>query len=837
MLNIRSTHLFISLLILAFAGAACSGWLRSPSRDLYKQAQDQWDKGSYTHALYLGSKAVVSDPAQWRPKRFLNDHFDQGIKQTKQYLEQTQNPTEVAVADQRHQTYTYLVDLYANIEQMKLPLKHKDKFSWETEIVDYTDELEAARKEAVEVHFESGERLLSDKIRESVGKAANLYSKAIKEYATSEEKETLKTRAFTHLKTHGDEFGASQNLKEAISAHEAYALALHFKASEEVKTAADKVRLHVSDLYVTQGKKLEAKADLNNLINASDYYKAALNWNEENEAAQKLAEQVKPKVAEIYYQKGLAIQKSKDRDLIQAKTHFKNATEWVPDYKDAFKRFRVFDILVEIQEVQPKLEETIAEHDRFTDKIGPITKSVNAAAANVGTIVEVSGRFNETNKAIKNVNMALTTIKPIPYVGVVASGVSVTLKTIQIPVKTGIRSFKSAQPVMKPTVKMVNKTKGSMDALIGQIASSTTILASTQEIFATAESCLMEYEREDRYDDYAAGVHYLNEGLPPLNASLKTMNDKLDELGMVADQMAEYTNVFNEINNYFDKIDPTLNSVNGTAEDILNALDKDIGWNPPGPVNLTINVKDALNKIDGLSSGLQDELLKVIDPLLDELGVEMPSFPYMDQMDEVMAATEKTMTEMKEKVDAYYEEYEKYKDYKKRIYNKKNDFKSACFGPAYFVQSAKEYGKSNKGYWDIPGWNPYYKKDQTIQVYEEGKYGDRKFHIEKLPGGYVRITAHHGVGKGYLDVSGGNTKNGTDIQLWDKNGSNAQKFKLKEVDEGVYKIYTAKGQVLALAGRSTKNSTNVHIWEDHDVPAVKWVFVDPKTKEKVQLEL
>ena len=821
------------IIVIAFIGVSCSGWLRSPSRDIYKQAQDTWDKKEYAHALQIGTKAVVTDQEQWRPKRFVAEHFDKGLEKVKQYLEQTKNPSKIEVVDNRYQTYDYLMKAYANIKKMKLPLKYKDKFKpWETEFVDYSDEKEAARKEAITVHYENSERLLGKKTRESIKKAAGIYSKAIKEYATSTEKDSLEAKAFGRLKKYGANYGNSELIMEAASAYDAYALALHFQSSEEVKKAQEKVRLHVSDLWVAKGKEQEAKNDLENLITASKSYKNALDWNEKNEKAKKLTEEVKPKIAEIYYQKGVDLQKSKDRNLVKVKTYFENATKWVPDYKDATKRFRVFEILVEMQEVQPKLDETIAEHNRFKERIGPISKSVNAAAANVGKIVAVSTRFKETNKAIRNINMALTPIKPIPYVGGVASGVSGALRGIQIPVKTGLNTFKSAKPVMKPTVKLVNKTKGSVDALVGQIASSTSILTTTKESFATAESCLMNYEREDQFDDYAAGVHFLNEGLDPVNVTLKEMNNKLDEVGTIADQMSQYTKVFNDIDEYFGTIDPLLNKVNGTAEDIMDALDKEVG-----AMGVTVNVKDALNSLNSYMGVVQDAVMEVVRPLMNELGVEFPSFPYMDQMDEIMATTEKYMKQMKEKADAYYAEYEKYKNYKKRIYHQKNKFKGACYGNAYYVQSAKEFGKTNKGYWDIPGYDPYYEKDQTIQVYELGEYDDRKFHIELLEDSYVRITPRHGVGLGYLDVAGGSTKNSTDIQLWDKADTPNQKFKLKEVEDGVYKIYTTKGQVICLEGKSSKNGSNVHIWEDHDVDATKWVFIDPNTKEKANIAM
>ncbi|MGN0243607.1 MAG: RICIN domain-containing protein [Lachnospiraceae bacterium] len=67
----------------------------------------------------------------------------------------------------------------------------------------------------------------------------------------------------------------------------------------------------------------------------------------------------------------------------------------------------------------------------------------------------------------------------------------------------------------------------------------------------------------------------------------------------------------------------------------------------------------------------------------------------------------------------------------------------------------------------------------------------------------------------YLDVTSGSSVNGTLIEQWQYNAGNAQRFKLVEMTEGVYQIYTACSdykKVLDVANNTSKDGANVIIW-------------------------
>ena len=152
----------------------------------------------------------------------------------------------------------------------------------------------------------------------------------------------------------------------------------------------------------------------------------------------------------------------------------------------------------------------------------------------------------------------------------------------------------------------------------------------------------------------------------------------------------------------------------------------------------------------------------------------------------------------------------------------------------YYIQSAMNFGKDQGGFWDIPGYPKEIKKGMNIQIFDLDENKDRKFYfVESSVAGYYEIIP--GWERGIrLDIQGGKSKmdeNGANIHTWTENGGDWQKFRLKHLGDGRFKIYTTNGKVICLANRSNKNRTNVHIWNDHDGDFMEWYLIEPRTKE------
>ena len=107
----------------------------------------------------------------------------------------------------------------------------------------------------------------------------------------------------------------------------------------------------------------------------------------------------------------------------------------------------------------------------------------------------------------------------------------------------------------------------------------------------------------------------------------------------------------------------------------------------------------------------------------------------------------------------------------------------------------------------------------NIQVYQGNGSIAQKFKVQSTGDGWFKISNPFS-GK-CLDVQGGSTKSGTNVQLYSYNGSNAQKWRFyKEGD--CYVIKNKLGCYLDVDGGKNKNGTNVLVYTKNGTPAQKW---------------
>lgn len=148
----------------------------------------------------------------------------------------------------------------------------------------------------------------------------------------------------------------------------------------------------------------------------------------------------------------------------------------------------------------------------------------------------------------------------------------------------------------------------------------------------------------------------------------------------------------------------------------------------------------------------------------------------------------------------------------------------------YYIQSALEYGRSQNGYWDLPGVNPKAKNGQNLAVYKMDKGDDRKYWFKWAGDGNYTIRSLAGY-KYCVDLSHGRTNNGSNIGMHEANRTDAQLFYLKHLGNGRFKIHHISGKILALAGRSSSNGSNIHLWDDHNSISNEWYLIDSQTKK------
>ena len=120
----------------------------------------------------------------------------------------------------------------------------------------------------------------------------------------------------------------------------------------------------------------------------------------------------------------------------------------------------------------------------------------------------------------------------------------------------------------------------------------------------------------------------------------------------------------------------------------------------------------------------------------------------------------------------------------------------------------------------------------NVWQYEKNDTISQKWILQDAGNGYYYIISKLNSNL-YLDVSGGSTSNGANIQIYIKNNSISQKFKLyknisleseKVIQDGTYKIISTLNQkmVLDVADGSKKENANIQLYEDNGTDAQKF---------------
>ena len=119
----------------------------------------------------------------------------------------------------------------------------------------------------------------------------------------------------------------------------------------------------------------------------------------------------------------------------------------------------------------------------------------------------------------------------------------------------------------------------------------------------------------------------------------------------------------------------------------------------------------------------------------------------------------------------------------------------------------------------------------NVQQCQSNKTKAQQWMIQETGDGYYYIISK--CNYLFLDLHGASTQNGTNIQVYEPNGSKAQKFKFEKInsntcgqvlDNGIYKISSAlnNNKVLDVSGGSTSNGANLQIWKSDNVQQQKF---------------
>ena len=158
-------------------------------------------------------------------------------------------------------------------------------------------------------------------------------------------------------------------------------------------------------------------------------------------------------------------------------------------------------------------------------------------------------------------------------------------------------------------------------------------------------------------------------------------------------------------------------------------------------------------------------------------------------------------------------QFRKYNSDLSKIKQQLNDLQISYNDPTIIhYTGGKPWKNPNCKKYDV--WDKYRKKVED-NFYEKKKFNGKYKLVSKLDENKV------------IDIRGGAKENYSNVNLWDFNNSNAQKFDIYYDSQGTYKIKAlCSRKVLDVSGGSKKSGTNVIQYEEHHGDNQKWFLKD-----------
>ena len=115
-------------------------------------------------------------------------------------------------------------------------------------------------------------------------------------------------------------------------------------------------------------------------------------------------------------------------------------------------------------------------------------------------------------------------------------------------------------------------------------------------------------------------------------------------------------------------------------------------------------------------------------------------------------------------------------------------------------------------------------KETLIELYDRNGTDAQIFTIQRVSGEWYRIIHKR---TGYVvNVAGGHDRNSEDIQIYKDDGTDSCYWRFLDAGNGSYIIQSklGGGRVLDLSNNKTRNGTRIQLWDFHTDQAARWVL-------------
>jgi len=687
------------LIVFVFSGCVSIG------RENLNKAQKALEEGQPLNSLVFATEAILEDPDYDRAKNFLRDNAETELAKIEQFLDTTSKSKNPEDVEKRYDAYVNLQEFYTNLEKIGLPIvKGKKLFGlikgweWSIPIKDYSTQIAEEKEKARKVFLEAGYASIDSG---ELARADDLLDKVVYKFneANSEQQKKDKKAISDKFTEWAAALHGVQAPEQLLKGLEAYDLALNYnKDNQKAKSGKEKMSLELSDVYLALGLKQEKKDTIKSLEAAMDYFKKALKYNKDNTDAaegikrsehrmavlyteegmnlaasskveamkrahelfekalvwdpeyQKAAEQkemVTEKIAEYYYREGNRYAKnlSNEDSLNAAVNAYDNAQEWIADYKDSEQLKRRVYVSSQVIDLKDKIAVTTDEYQRTNKRIVTLSDLVNQGHKGINDLFYVSDKIIQLNDQMKTISTVMSPLSSVPFVGPLFTTTGTMLDRSRRPVNSTSNKVKKVQkPYITPSRDMINNVKARTDSIRGTMGEIKTSLEYTRDRVNKLNGCVKNIKDPNTLRKVERDAKNIGKKIDKINSGLKDVNAVQDEVEGTMKELADSISVINKVTGGVRTIMGPLDKIDSVTSEIKKVLDEEVCVD----LLLTkecVRVGDAVAKAGGPIKILAKE---VLNPLLDELKIELPTVPGLDGLDSTLNDVEGYYKDIKE---------------------------------------------------------------------------------------------------------------------------------------------------------------------------------------------
>ncbi len=297
------------------------------SADKLKKAETAWNEGKYADAVYDAISIIKEDPEFEAAKVFIRDRYADAILKTRDQIEKAEGMAPLEREETRFQLYSSLKSLYSGISSLGPISGAKNAWTWQPDgaIPDGGPELEKARESVVNVCLSESANFFKEmKATEGRDLLKKILSYYIKEYASdSDAKKALRAKTIPIIISIVKDYGriavnatTQAQLEEAFKTFDF--IDEYAKGDAEIASLRATLEAKAAEVYVSEGKALEASGDIDSLLKARAKYQQGLKKLSKNTALTAALGAVNVKIADAYYEQGYAKEQLGDDESLKA---------------------------------------------------------------------------------------------------------------------------------------------------------------------------------------------------------------------------------------------------------------------------------------------------------------------------------------------------------------------------------------------------------------------------------------------------------------------------------------------------------------------------------------